>query len=824
MSNIQGGDVLRHIRSVLEPPDDARRIDRELLREYAAGQDQAAFAALVRRHGKLVLGVCRRVLGDPHDAEDAFQATFLVLARKAGAIRKQCSLSSWLYGVAYRMALKARVGASRRRRREQAVAARSASTGTDDLTWREIRSVIDEEMNALADKYRAPLLLCYFEGKTQDEAAQQLGWSLGTFRRRLDDARERLQVRLRRRGLALAAALSSALLAQDALGALPTNLLPRTVEAAIAFAAEKPVAASLVTTSVVPLAQEALKAMFRKQLAVAAVLCLAVALLGAGVGLLRQSAIAGGAAAEVKEPEPAAPQPSADPPMPRRMLAICVSNYYYANPINYGTGNKAMHRVVRQLGELLGVPDAQMTVLSDKAPTPYPPSRQVVGDTLDMFLDDCCGEQDRIVVTFVGHAVMLDETPYLMPIDGVAESKETLIALPWLYERLAKCKARQKVLILDVCRFDPSRGTVRGRVEKMAAAWFDAAMNKTPEGVEVLTACTAGQFSLEYERKGSEVEGGVFLGQVVPLLAAGGLKGVEQKPEKPLPMDALATALGERTRAATKSLLGREQAPRLAGKEANADRAFDATKVKTSRPPIAYTPDPNLAGKRGAVMRILSLYQQVPSVHPGDKERNPLRFETMPAFSQVILKEFQDDEKVSAEFRRNIEEGVALLRKEGTRFTDTFAPLPQNPQQRAQITRQIEAQQQNLAVGVLAQLQRQLTELDDLQGDRDAQSKLWQANYDYVRVQVLWHMAYALEYSAALGKIRKDDLPALDKNLHVGYRLVPTPTLSEKEADKYVDQAKKILEKMAKDHKGTPWELIAKRELATNRGLEWQPY
>src|SRR4051812_27222926 len=153
----------------------ARDEDGALVDAFLARRDEAAFEALVRRHGPLVLGVCRRVLGNSHDAEDAFQATFLVLARKASSISKRASLSSWLYQVAYRVALKGRARTATRQRYEQRADQRTTPDPLEELTGQELLAVLDEEMHQLPERYRAPLILCHLESRTCEEAARQLG-------------------------------------------------------------------------------------------------------------------------------------------------------------------------------------------------------------------------------------------------------------------------------------------------------------------------------------------------------------------------------------------------------------------------------------------------------------------------------------------------------------------------------------------------------------------------------------------------------------------------------------------------------------------------
>jgi RNA polymerase sigma factor (sigma-70 family) len=223
MNAIRPAPILGTLQQLLRTCHAAGTGDRELLARVVTGLDDAAFAELVRRHGPLVWGVCRRVLRHEQDAEDAFQATFVVLARKAGTIRAGSSLASWLYGVAHRVALRARTDAARRRRHECAAAV--AAGATSELRWDDVRAVLDEELARLPEHYRAPLLSCYLEGMTQDEAARALGWSDGTLRGRLQRGRERLRARLARRGLSLSAALCAGTLAADAAAAPPTALV-----------------------------------------------------------------------------------------------------------------------------------------------------------------------------------------------------------------------------------------------------------------------------------------------------------------------------------------------------------------------------------------------------------------------------------------------------------------------------------------------------------------------------------------------------------------------------------------------------------------------
>ncbi len=176
--------------------------DGQLLERFTTSHHEAAelaFHALVERHGPMVLRVCRRLLDDPNDAEDAFQATFLVLLQRAGAIHNRCSVAAWLHGVAMRVAARGRVESARRRRIERH-GMRPETERNDDAERRDIEALIDVELARLPEKYRAPVVLCYFEGLTHERAADHLGWPVCTLRARLSRARKLLRSRLTRRG------------------------------------------------------------------------------------------------------------------------------------------------------------------------------------------------------------------------------------------------------------------------------------------------------------------------------------------------------------------------------------------------------------------------------------------------------------------------------------------------------------------------------------------------------------------------------------------------------------------------------------------------
>src|SRR5688572_21954638 len=235
-----------------EPPEPA---DGQLLTAFLARHDKAAFETLVHRHGPLVFGVCRRMLGNAEDAADAFQAVFLVLVRKAASIRRPQALRTWLYHTAVRTSLKARTIRGRRMVREKAMDTMPETAATPQVASEEDLALLDEELRALPQKYQLPVILCELEGRTRKDAAKILQLPEGTVSSRLATARQRLASRLRRRGVTVSLTGLGALLAPTtASAAMPATLAASTVEAASLFGAGH-VATSVVSAKVAALTQ-----------------------------------------------------------------------------------------------------------------------------------------------------------------------------------------------------------------------------------------------------------------------------------------------------------------------------------------------------------------------------------------------------------------------------------------------------------------------------------------------------------------------------------------------------------------------------------------
>ncbi|HEV3143976.1 MAG TPA: sigma-70 family RNA polymerase sigma factor, partial [Gemmataceae bacterium] len=306
------GSILQNLRRLNGAAALGDLTDRQLLDRFVSEGEEAAFSALVRRHGPLVFGVCRRVLSQVQDAEDAFQATFLVLARKAGSISWRERVDGWLYATAYRIALKAKTKALHRRMKETPMAVVPESATSYETACRDLCAILDEELQRLPKKPRLALIRCYLEGQGQDEAARHLGWSPRTLRRRLGEGKEQLRQRLMRRGLTLAGTLLATALHREAWAVSPALALT-TIRAATRKAA-----LGALSAKVIALTEGAgLPSTFLTKAQLGVVLLLSV-LLTAGVGL---SLAARSPAIQPPQPDqalvPVEKRPNTETPKPR---------------------------------------------------------------------------------------------------------------------------------------------------------------------------------------------------------------------------------------------------------------------------------------------------------------------------------------------------------------------------------------------------------------------------------------------------------------------------------------------------------------------------
>jgi RNA polymerase sigma factor (sigma-70 family) len=304
--------LLHHLHSLAGSIQASAPADGQLLERFLNRCDETAVEALVRRYGSLVFGVCRRVLRDAHAAEDAFQATFLVLVRRAPSLDRRKPLGGWLYTVAYRLALRARARELRRRQCEERAAGRRDLAEGGAPCPSDLVVAVEEELHRLPERHRAPLVLCYLEGKTNAQAAELLGCARGSVAARLARARERLRERLARRGFVAPAAGVAAALATAARAAVPPSLLGGTVRAALWFARDGAAATGPVSARAVALARGASRAESLTRLKVAAALLLAVVVLATGATVLLKAAPQAGPPPRADDPPPSEPRPQRD--------------------------------------------------------------------------------------------------------------------------------------------------------------------------------------------------------------------------------------------------------------------------------------------------------------------------------------------------------------------------------------------------------------------------------------------------------------------------------------------------------------------------------
>jgi RNA polymerase sigma factor (sigma-70 family) len=278
--------LLRFIRDLKQGEESRTASDGELLRRFIDLHDETAFRAIVWRHGGMVYRMCLRVLQREQDAEDAFQATFMVLAQRARAVRRQDSLGSWLFGVAHRLACKMKRGLARRRAREEKTAGRTCPDLLAELSVREAQQLLDTEIGRLPEKYRGPFVLCCLEGEARDQAARQLGLTLAVLKRRLELGRELLRKRLSRRGLTLTAALLASILTEARLSAAVSSLLVNSTMKAATTVAAGGAAASVLSAAAAALTKGGLKTMSSTHLKICGALFMGIALLTGAVHML----------------------------------------------------------------------------------------------------------------------------------------------------------------------------------------------------------------------------------------------------------------------------------------------------------------------------------------------------------------------------------------------------------------------------------------------------------------------------------------------------------------------------------------------------------
>lgn len=506
-------------------------------------------------------------------------------------------------------------------------------------------------------------------------------------------------------------------------------------------------------------------------------------------------------------------------PFPRRALAVSINNYLFANPINYGLPLPNARNVQTLLDrftrrEALRIPADQVAVLSDSAPdrVAVPPIEPVIRATIVNFLDTS-RPQDRILLLIVGHVVEVGDEPALIPIDGDVESKEGIIPLKWIYERLAACKARQKVLVLDTCRLNPAKGQERPGSGPMGAK-LDALLKEPPPGVQVWSACVAGQYSYEFE--GGETHNGLFL-EALYDVAFGVSDGKIQGPADALPLERLAEAVNTRMK---KDLtpLGKVQTSRLAGSEAGGGAAPDSNEPAPPKPKAA--PAPARPGGTADLTLVRAILKDIsfPPLKVA-KDQKPLSAEALPPFPAETLKNYMKDGEATP-LRDEVRKARELLNDIAARhkLNDTYRVIAED-QLKAQVRRD-----QTEVARVIGDLLEQSDALKAVAEHRKGETKRWQATYDYVVARVEAQLAYLNEYQAVLGQILKG-MAAPDPKLYNGWRLASQrdPQTGDRDARKLATESRKKLDKIIQAYPETPWAIMARRDRSSALGLEWQP-
>jgi hypothetical protein len=499
-------------------------------------------------------------------------------------------------------------------------------------------------------------------------------------------------------------------------------------------------------------------------------------------------------------------------------LLVSVNSYLYANPLPYGKKDNSTGDLANYLNRHLHFPPSQIVELSDgaQAGKAYPPVKPVIQQTITDFLA-ASRPMDRVLLLFTGHAAELDKEIYLVPMEGDFDAKETLIPLSWVVESLVKCPARQKILVLDVFRLDPSRGQERRGAGEMNEA-FEAALKKIPPDIQVWTSCSLKEQSYEFDG------GSLFLEAFCNVLKHKGIKDIPQ-PTDPIPMPVLHAKVSEYVVSAVRDVK-LKQTPQLLGRDPDKGAPYDPEKelppALTVKPPPMFKD--GIAG-RDEIQGILNEIAEIPPAKgSGALSAARLRFESMPPFPAKLMEKYKEaDKPKETAFIRAVRNAATVLRNHAETYKETFEgktlPVP------APVKAQVIKLQESAIGKPLFELQEALEEMKKVEEKRDEEkSKRWQAHFDYVKAKLLARIIYLREYSLMMGKIRKDELPALAPG-NTGWRLASRVKLqsTDKEIKDMLGDYKKALKALKSKHKGTPWELLAKREDGTYLGLEWMP-
>jgi predicted Zn finger-like uncharacterized protein len=531
-------------------------------------------------------------------------------------------------------------------------------------------------------------------------------------------------------------------------------------------------------------------------------------------------------------------------PFPRRLLFMHVSNYLYLNPLTNAAmvgetrGPDRTRAAALRLAYEWRVPtdkdNNQVFVLSDTAPPPdnRMPMKSVITGTYEQFFDTS-RPQDRIVIYFGGHVVTKEkdgaEAVYLVPLEGDPEEEGTLIPLADFYGKLAACKATQKVVIWDVCRFNPNRGRIRPGSEPMTEA-IAKALAAAPAGVQVITTCQPGENALEFYNHTPDgnnkpaVVGSSFL--EASLNIANKQKAVKNlAPNDPIPVSDWTKAIGERVSYVGQQFQG---SPKQTVKITGATPANLVAYNKEESPAVRFDiPSPPKGANPDEVARIAGEFA-LPGIKSDDGASGVASF----PFPADVLADFKEDVPLTEImnpaneqkyfFRRKVLDAFQTIRdvwgKDGARLREEFVG------ETSDVVKKQILEEQIFPAEAIPKLELAITLLEAVADQKDLQPKRWQAHYDYALAQCKARLAFMQEYNLALGSIRTEVLPPLDpKQGQDGYKLISSERMKVKEKT-FAEEAKEIYDSIIDDYKGTPWAVQAKRDRVLSLGLAWQPF
>ena len=505
-------------------------------------------------------------------------------------------------------------------------------------------------------------------------------------------------------------------------------------------------------------------------------------------------------------------------PFPRRLLFVQVSDYPYLNPLTHATtgGTDRTRDAASRFAMALRVPTTkdndQLFLVSDVADAIYPTK-----DAFTKALDGFCATtraQDRVVIYFGCHAIEKDGKAFLIPIDGDPAAPATLLPVADVYAKLKDLKAAQKVVIWDVCRHNPERVRARRDPGPMTPALFKA-LTAAPEGVQVLVSSSAGEHATESAapRNVLALPGSVYFEALRQAVADDRAANPKAAPGDEIPVEALHKAAVKAVAAATKG-----QTPASAGSAVKQPAMYDAKEAPAKRfePPAA----PKVLPEAKAILDELAL----PPLVPGD---TPLaRY----PFAEAALKGYEADVSTD-EILQNKEKyplRAATLhaldtirdraRLEGKEQAPATLSAPINDR-----TKQTVKKVQEAVALTIITLELEVLRLEVVADKRAKETKRWQAHYDYTLAELRLRIGALNEYNKALGNVVTEAMPDLSAGA-TGWRLVPSAKIEgRKDVQKMFAEADEGFANLAADHKGTPWEVLAKRSRATLPGVRWEP-